>query len=240
MELSGIELDGANFPHHLGIIMDGNGRWAEARGVSRSRGHRAGMIALREILKEIERTPIKIVSVFSFSKENWKRSQDELKGLFNLLRQFFRSDFNDLCRRGVKVVHSGDYSGLEPDIIKILDGMQEKTAANTGKILNLALNYSGRHELVRAAAKAVAAGVAPDLLDEAAFAGYLDHPELGDIDLLIRTSGEMRISNFALWQLAYAELYFTEIYWPDFTAHHLAEAVASFQQRERRFGGRNG
>lgn len=239
MQLSGLELDEQNFPRHVGIIMDGNGRWAEERNISRNRGHRAGMVALRELLKVIDDTPIEIVSVFSFSKENWKRSQEELKGLFNLLRQFFRSDFNDLCKRQVKVVHSGDYHGLESDIIDIITEMQTKTASNTGKILNFALNYSGRNELVRAAARLLKEGVAAEQVDESLFAGCLDNPELGDIDLLIRTSGEMRISNFSLWQLAYAELYFTDVYWPDFTGRHLAEAVYSFQQRERRFGGRN-
>jgi len=238
MQLAGIQLSDNNFPDHLGVIMDGNGRWAEIRGKSHNRGHRAGTQTLRKILEIIERTPIKTVSLFVFSKENWKRSKEELRGLFNLLRQFYRSDYPTLRKRGVKIIHSGDFESLEDDVVEIMRTMVSETADNPGKVLNLCLNYSGRDELTRAVRRIVAEGIAEEDITEAVIFNHLDNPENGCIDLLIRTSGELRISNFSLWQCAYTELYFTDVYWPDFTEEHLAEAILSYQTRERRFGGR--
>lgn len=238
MLLGGIELEEGGFPVHLGIIMDGNGRWAEARGLSRNRGHKAGMQTLKHILEVIEETPVKVVSLYVFSKENWKRSPDELKGLFNLLRQFYRSEYATLRKRGVKILHSGDFDGLEEDVVGILRRMVAETGDNPGKVLNLCLNYSGRDELTRAMRRIAAAGVPPEAIDESLIFDSLDHPEIGCVDLLIRTSGELRISNFSLWQCAYSEFYFTDVFWPDFDVQELARAVLSYQNRERRFGGR--
>lgn len=238
MQIAGYELAEDCFPRHLGIIMDGNGRWAKQRGVSRNHGHRAGMQTLKKILEVIDKTPTSIVTLYCFSKENWKRSKEELDGLWNLLRQFYRSEFPTLKKRGVRIVHSGDTRDLAADIIQIIDKMVGETRENPGKVLNLALNYSGRDEMTRAVARLISSGVSADQVTEEMLAANLDHPELGDMDLLIRTSGELRVSNFSLWQLAYTEFYFTEVYWPDFKERHLAEAIHAYQQRERRFGGR--
>ena len=236
MNIAGIDLAEDRFPGHIGIIMDGNGRWAKARGLSRNRGHRAGMQALKGLLELIERTPVKTLTLFCFSKENWKRSQEELDGLFQLLRQFYKSEYPTLKKRKVRILHSGSAEGLPADIVVIFERMTSETALNNGKIINLAMNYGGRDELVRACRRIVAAGAAAESVTEDSFQAVLDHPEIGDIDLVIRTSGELRISNFCLWQSAYAELYFTEAYWPDFSERHFAEAVGEYQKRERRFG----
>ncbi|HPH01424.1 MAG TPA: polyprenyl diphosphate synthase [Spirochaetota bacterium] len=236
MKIADIELDDERFPDHVGIIMDGNGRWAKARGYSRNRGHRAGMQALKKFLTLVQKTPVKAVTLFCFSRENWKRSQEELDGLFHLLRQFYKSEFPTLKKRRVRVLHSGDTGGLPEDIIQIFRVMAEETASNQGKILNLAMNYSGRDEIVRACRRLMERGYSPEILDEGNFREGLDHPWLSDVDLVIRTSGELRISNFCLWQSAYAELWFTERFWPDFADRDFAEAVQAFQKRERRFG----
>jgi len=236
MKIADIELDDERFPDHVGIIMDGNGRWAKARGYSRNRGHRAGMQALKKFLTLVQKTPVKAVTLFCFSRENWKRSQEELEGLFHLLRQFYKSEFPTLKKRRVRVLHSGDTGGLPEDIIQIFRVMAEETASNQGKILNLAMNYSGRDEIVRACRRLMERGYSPEILDEGNFREGLDHPWLSDVDLVIRTSGELRISNFCLWQSAYAELWFTERFWPDFADRDFAEAVQAFQKRERRFG----
>jgi len=238
MVLAGIELDDNKFPMHLGLIMDGNSRWAKKRSLLKLQGHRAGAKALKRILESIEKTPIKTVTIYAFSKDNWKRSKSELDGLFTILRQFYKSDYPKLKKRQVKILHSGDTSGLEADIIDILEKMTRETKDNKGKVLNLALNYSGRNEIVRVMQELIGQGIPPDEITEELISARLDNPETGDVDLLIRTSGELRISNFCLWQLAYSELYFTETLWPDFTEKDLAEALYSFQVRERRFGGR--
>jgi len=184
----------------------------------------------------VQKTPVKAVTLFCFSRENWKRSQEELDGLFHLLRQFYKSEFPTLKKRRVRVLHSGDTGGLPEDIIQIFRVMAEETASNQGKILNLAMNYSGRDEIVRACRRLMERGYSPEILDEGNFREGLDHPWLSDVDLVIRTSGELRISNFCLWQSAYAELWFTERFWPDFADRDFAEAVQAFQKRERRFG----
>lgn len=236
MKIAEFDLEDERFPAHVGIIMDGNGRWATSRGYSRNRGHRAGMQALRRFLTLVQKTPVKVVTLFCFSCENWKRSQDELDGLFHLLRQFFKSEFQTLKKRKVRILHSGNTDGLPADIVAIFRRMTEETLANEGKILNLAMNYSGRDEIVRACKRLLAAKKTPASLDEEVFREGLDHPWLPDIDLVIRTSGELRLSNFCLWQAAYAELWFTDRLWPDFSEREFAEAVDAFQRRERRFG----
>ena len=236
MNIAGIDLADNNFPKHIGIIMDGNGRWAAERGISRQRGHHAGMQALKDFLNLLDKTPVQTATLFCFSKENWKRSREELDGLFQLIRQFYRSEFPTLKKRKVRVLHSGDYEGLPEDVSSIFETMQKETRENTGKVLNLAMNYSGRDEMVRAARRLLADTLSPEQITEERFASLLDHPGIGDIDLVIRTSGEQRLSNFCLWQLAYAELYFTNVYWPDFTEKDFAEAILAYQGRERRFG----
>jgi len=238
MKLSISDLEDNQFPRHLGIILDGNRRWAKRSGLSKFRGHRAGMSKLKEVLKMIEKTPIEIVSVFVFSKENWGRTQSELDGLFKLLRKFFNKEFLDLKRRDIRIYHSGDMTNLDEDIRKIIFTMVEETADNKGKKLNIAFNYSGRSEIQRALQKIVKSGVKSDDVNESLIAANMDNPSLGDIDLLIRTSGESRISNFFLWQMAYTELHFSDVYWPDFSQEELDKALLDYAERERRFGGR--
>ncbi len=238
MKLSISDLNDNQFPKHLGIILDGNRRWAKKSGLSKFRGHRAGMSKLKDVLKMVEETPIEVVTIFVFSKENWSRSQSELDGLFKLLRKFYIKEFPALKERGIKIYHSGDMENLDDDISKILTNMVEETVDNKGKKLNIAFNYSGRSEIQRALQKIVRSGVKPDDVNEDLIVANLDNPELGDIDLLIRTSGEARISNFFLWQIAYTELFFTDVYWPDFSQERLDEALLDYAERERRFGGR--
>jgi undecaprenyl diphosphate synthase len=236
MNIAGIDLADGNLPKHIGVIMDGNGRWASSRGLSRQRGHHAGMQALKAFLNLVEKTPVQIVTLFCFSKENWKRPQEELDGLFQLIRQFYRSEFPTLKKRKVRVLHSGDCQGLPEDVALIFETMQEETCGNPGKVLNLAMNYSGRDEMVRAARRLLSSNPSPESVNEESFAALLDHPGIGDIDLVIRTSGELRLSNFCLWQAAYAEMYFTDAYWPAFSERDFAEAILAYQGRERRFG----
>ena len=239
MQIAGIELDDNKFPAHIGLIMDGNSRWAKKKRYPKIRGHRAGLRALKKILKLIETTPSRIITIYAFSKENWKRTAKELDGLFSLLRQFYKTEYPDLKKRQVKILHSGDTKGLEKDIIQIIKTMVRETKNNKGKVLNLALNYSGRDELTRVVKKIIKKNIPGKNITENLLLENLDNPGLGEIDLLIRTSGELRISNFCLWQLAYSELYFTDTLWPDFTDKDFALALLSFQKRNRRFGGRD-
>lgn len=238
MKLSISDLEENQFPQHLGLILDGNRRWAKKSGLSKFRGHRAGMSKLKEVLKMVEKTPIETVTVFVFSKENWSRSKNELDGLFRLLKKFYVKEYPDLKKRGVKIYHSGDMANLDSEIGEILTKMVAETANNTGKKLNIAFNYSGRSEIQRALQKIISSGVKSEEVDEDLIGANMDNPDLGDIDLLIRTSGESRISNFFLWQIAYTELYFSDVYWPDFSQEKLDEALLDYAERERRFGGR--
>jgi undecaprenyl diphosphate synthase len=230
-----------SIPRHVAIIMDGNGRWAAARGLPRGEGHRRGVEALRRTVRAAGDLGIGILTIFSFSAENWSRPPSEIRELMGLLRRFIRNDLADLHRKGVHVRVIGDRNDLAPDIKNLLEEAEELTKNNDKLTLVVAFNYGARQEIARAArrlAAEVAAGRIP-LADVTAekLATYLDAPDLPDPDLIIRTSGEQRLSNFLLWQAAYSELVFVPVYWPDFDRAALEQAIIEYRGRERRFGG---
>ena len=231
------EVDFARIPAHVAVIMDGNGRWAADRHLPRVEGHRAGIESVRDSVELSARLGIEVLTLYAFSVENWKRPPAEVAVLMGLLKRYLKLELATLLANNVRFRVIGSQAELAPDVRAELDVAQDKTAANTGMLFNIALNYSGRAEIVAAARRALRAGVAPDELDEARFAGLLYTAGQPDPDLLIRTSGEMRVSNFLLWQIAYAEIWVSETYWPDFRARHLLEAVLAYQKRDRRYGG---
>lgn len=235
------QIDPARLPRHVAIIMDGNGRWARQHGFKdRIQGHRAGVKAVRQVVTACGELGIRVLTLYSFSKENWNRSKREIAALMGLLRHYLRSELPELQKKNVRLVASGSLDDLPSATRRILDEVIAQTARNTGLILNLALSYGSRTEIVDATKKILRDFQAGRLTDHdltpERFATYLYHPELGDPDLLIRTSGEMRISNFLLWQIAYTEIYVTKTLWPDFDKADLMEALIAYQQRERRFG----
>jgi len=228
-------------PRHVAIIMDGNGRWAAARGLPRAEGHRRGVEALRRTIRAAGEIGIQVFTIFSFSAENWSRPATEIRELMGLLRRFIRNDLAELHRSNVRVRIIGEREGLDPDIGRLLVEAEELTRANSGLTLVVAFNYGARQEIARAArriAEQVERGAlhAADVTIETV-GRFLDAPDLPDPDLVIRTSGEQRLSNFLLWQSAYSELVFVPIYWPDFDRAALEAAIREYQQRERRFGG---
>jgi undecaprenyl diphosphate synthase len=229
-----------NLPRHVAVIMDGNGRWAERRGQPRILGHRAGMKSVRAVIEAAGDLGIEALTLYAFSKENWKRPAPEVQALMGLLRRYMRSEREELIARGARIEAIGDLDQLEGTAREELDRLIEATAHCDRLRVTLALSYGGRAEIVAAArriARAAAAGeLDPEALDEAAFARFLYNPDLPDPDLLVRTSGEMRISNFLLWQIAYAELHVTETLWPDFDRAAFFQAIEEYQSRERRFG----
>jgi undecaprenyl diphosphate synthase len=226
---------------HIAIIMDGNGRWAAERGLPRSEGHRKGVESVRRIVEAAPKFGITHLTLFSFSSENWSRPRQEINDLFGLLRRFIRRDLADLHKNGVKIRVIGARDGLEGDLLRLIDDAIELTKDNTALNLTIAFNYGARDEIARAArriAEDVAKGIlAPADVTPDRFGGYLDTAGLPDPDLLIRTSGELRLSNFLLWQLAYSEFLFVDVYWPDFSEEALEGAMAEYQRRSRRFGG---
>jgi len=228
-------------PRHVAIIMDGNGRWAAARGLPRAEGHRRGVEALRRTVRAAGEIGIKIVTIFSFSAENWSRPASEIGELMGLLRRFVRNDLAELHQNNVKVRVIGERMGLDPDIGRLLVEAEELTKGNDGLTLVVAFNYGARQEIVRAARKIAEAAtqgrLSVDDIDMDRFIRFLDAPDIPDPDLIIRTSGEQRLSNFLLWQAAYSELVFVPTYWPDFDRPTLESAIREYQQRERRFGG---
>ncbi|MDR2460053.1 MAG: isoprenyl transferase [Deltaproteobacteria bacterium] len=227
-------------PQHIAIIMDGNGRWAEAKGLNRTEGHKAGAKPVRDILKACHKLKVKYLTLYTFSTENWFRPQDEIKSLFSLLIQYLDSETAELMRQGVRLMAIGDLERLPPESLSALKETMKETSSNSSITLSLALSYGSRAEIVYAAKKLmekVAKGVLdPSSLSQELFASHLWSSPLPDVDLLIRTGGDKRISNFLLWQLAYAELYFTDILWPDFGPRDLEIAINDFQSRKRRFG----
>jgi undecaprenyl diphosphate synthase len=227
-------------PSHLAIIMDGNGRWAKARMLPRIMGHRKGVETVRLIVEECSQIGIRFLTLFAFSAENWSRPKTEVRSLMTLLKKYIRMEVPRMMRSNIRFNVIGNRADLPADVAGALDDAMAVTAANSGMTLTLALSYGARQEILQAARR-VAADLAngtlvPEELTENSFANYLYTPSLPDPDLLIRTSGEMRISNFLLWQLAYAELYFTDINWPDFGRDELHKALADYRSRERRFG----
>jgi len=227
-------------PQHVAIIMDGNGRWAKARGLPRAAGHERGVEALRRTVEAAPELGIRYLTVFSFSTENWRRPAAEVSALFGLLKAYVQRDLGRLKREGVRIRVIGRRQGLPTDIAELVDKAERETAENSDFYLNIAFNYGGREEILRAAQKLTAAIQNGELeakeIDETAFAKFLDTDGIPDPDLLIRTSGEYRLSNFLLWQAAYAELIFTDVLWPDFDKSSLEQAIADFRNRERRFG----
>ena len=235
------QLDMERIPEHIGIIMDGNGRWAKAKGYPRTVGHKAGVETIRRILKEAQRLGVKYITLYAFSTENWKRPKEEVGALMKLLVQYFRSELNELHENGVVVNTIGDISKLPKECIKEIEIAKEKTKNNTGIVMNLALNYGGRDEIVRAVKSlvkdAVEGKILPEEIDEKSIERYLYTAKMPDPDMIIRPSGEQRLSNFLLWQCAYSEFWYSDINWPDFTEQDLRKAIFDFQNRDRRFGG---
>jgi undecaprenyl diphosphate synthase len=224
-------------PAHVAVIMDGNGRWAAQRHLPRVEGHRAGIESVRAVVEGSARLGIEVLTLYAFSVENWKRPAAEVSTLMLLLKRYLRSELNTLLRNDIRFRVVGRIEDLAPDIQRELHDAEEKTARNRGMLFNIALNYGGRAEIVEAAKKIAAAKVPPEDIDEHTFSTYLYTAGQPDPDLLIRTSGEMRVSNFLLWQIAYAEIWVTDTLWPDFRLRHLLDAILAYQKRERRYGG---
>lgn len=225
--------EGAEGARHVAIIMDGNGRWAKARHLPRAIGHQRGVESVRKLVRSLKDTDIACLTLYAFSTENWRRPEEEVGDLMNLMRKFVKSDLPEFLANDVKLHILGDWRGLAPDIVEMLEDALERTSGGS-RTLAVALNYGSQSEIARAATRASKAGdITPETI-----AAHLDTAALPPLDLLIRTSGEVRLSNFLLWQCAYAEMMFVDTLWPDFTPDHLQRALAEFANRERRYGGR--
>jgi undecaprenyl diphosphate synthase len=231
------QIDFARLPAHVAIIMDGNGRWAAQRHLPRVEGHRAGIESVRETVETSARLGLGVLTLYAFSVENWKRPASEIDTLMLLLKRYLRAELNTLLTNDIRFRVIGRMEELAPDIQDELHTAIDRTAGQRGMLFNVALNYGGRAEIVDAARRAIERGMRPEELDEERFASLLYTAGQPDPDLLIRTSGEMRVSNYLLWQIAYAEIYVTETLWPDFRRRHLLEAMLAYQKRERRYGG---
>ena len=234
--------EGGSAPRHVAIIMDGNGRWAKKRGLPRVAGHRAGAEAVRRTLRAAVKNGVEALTLYAFSSENWRRTEEEVSDLKGLLSYYLERELDSLAKEGVKLRLIGDYKAFGPDLSKRLESAMERLQSNSRLTLVVALNYGSRAEIAAAArklaTKAVAGEIEPASIDEEALASQLQTHGLPELDLLIRTSGEVRLSNFLLWQAAYAELVFTPTLWPDFDDAELVKAIEQFAARERRFGGR--
>jgi undecaprenyl diphosphate synthase len=224
-------------PAHIAIIMDGNGRWAAQRHLPRVEGHRAGIDSVRDVVETSARLGIGVLTLYAFSMENWKRPRTEVNTLMTLLKRYLRLELGTLLKNNIRFRVIGRADELPPDVRSELETGMHRTEGNSGMLFNIALNYGGRAEIVDAARRAIAAGIPADDLDERRFGELLYTAGQPDPDLLIRTSGEMRVSNFLLWQIAYSEIWVTETLWPDFRRRHLLEAVVAYQKRDRRYGG---
>ena len=235
------ELRPDRMPRHIAIIMDGNGRWAHARNLPRVEGHRAGAKAVRITLETAARLEIEVITLYAFSTENWKRPKLEVRALWSLLKEFIDSQLETFKKNNLRFGTIGDLERLDPSVRQYLNMAGRATRNCTGTLVQIALNYSGRHELGRVFKEAVTDAadgrLKPEAVDEGWINRHLDTAGTPDPDLLIRTSGEQRISNFLLWQIAYSEIYFTDVLWPDFGIHEFLEAIRAYQQRDRRFGG---
>ncbi|MCJ2185206.1 polyprenyl diphosphate synthase [Novosphingobium beihaiensis] len=219
---------------HVAIIMDGNGRWAKKRHLPRALGHQRGVEAVRRVVRGARELGLEALTLYAFSTENWRRPEEEVSDLMSLMKRFIVSDLDEFAEAGVRLKIIGDYRAFKSDVVELVEKAMARTAGNTGTTLAVALNYGSQDEIARAAAKAAAKGpVTPETIS-----AELDTADLPPLDLLIRTSGEVRLSNFLLWQAAYAEMLFTDVLWPDFTAGHLKDALETFVSRERRYGGR--
>jgi undecaprenyl diphosphate synthase len=235
------ELDrSGKIPEHVAVIMDGNGRWANMRSLPRVAGHRAGMKAVKDVVKAADEIGVRYMTMYAFSTENWKRPRDEVDFLMKLPQEFLSTELDELIERGVKIRMLGSKDRLPSHTLNALLQAEEKTRENTGLQLNFALNYGGRDEIVKAfselAARVKSGELDPTEINEADISRYLYTSDIPDPDLLIRTSGEIRLSNFMLWQLAYTEMWFTDVLWPDFNREHFYQAIAEYQGRARRYG----
>ena len=232
---------GASVPRHIAIIMDGNGRWAKARGLPRVAGHRQGAEAARKVLRAAGEAGVECLTLYAFSSENWRRPEDEVNDLMGLLRLYIGRELDALHKEGIRLRIIGNHRAFSPDTARMVDEAVARTAGNSRMTLAVALNYGSRGELVdvarRIAVQAASGALAPEEVDEALIDNSLDTADLPPLDLLIRTSGEYRLSNFLLWQAAYAELLFVDTFWPDFDGDSLRAALAQFALRERRYGG---
>lgn len=231
------QIDFDRLPAHIAIIMDGNGRWAAQRQMARVEGHRAGIHAVRDVVETSARLGIQVLTLYAFSVENWKRPESEINTLMGLLKRYVRSELDTLLTNDICFKVIGRKEDLPTDVQRELLTAETRTEQNGGMKFNIALNYGGRREIVDAARRAIVEGVPVDELDESRFASLLYTGGQPDPDLLIRTSGELRVSNFLLWQIAYAEIWVTETLWPDFRRSHLLDAILDYQKRERRYGG---
>lgn len=231
-----LDLTGLRVPVHVAIIMDGNGRWAKKRGLPRQAGHRAGVENLRRVIDACVEFGIKILTIYAFSTENWGRPESEVRGLMRIFRRVLDQELEELNAQGVCLHHLGDLEGIDPDLQEKVRYALELTKDNVRLILNVAFNYGGRAEILHATQQMLADGVSPADLTEDLFSSYLFTRGLPDPDLVIRTSGELRVSNFLIWQAAYAEFLAAPEYWPDFGREELYEAIVAYSQRERRFG----
>jgi undecaprenyl diphosphate synthase len=230
------KIDFERLPRHVAVIMDGNGRWAASRHLPRVEGHRAGIDAVRDTVETSARLGLSVLTLYAFSVENWKRPVPEVTALMGLLRHYLRAELNSLLRNNIRFHVIGQLDRLSREVREELEAAAARTASNTGMIFNIALSYGGRAEIVDAAREAMRRGIPPERLDEDTFGALLYTAGQPDPDLLIRTSGEMRVSNFLLWQIAYAEIWVTDTLWPDFRAQHLLEAITEYQKRDRRYG----
>jgi undecaprenyl diphosphate synthase len=226
-----------SLPRHIAIIMDGNGRWATQRGLSRLEGHRAGFKAIHDIVSYLGELKVEYATFYAFSTENWSRPKEEVKGIFRILAESIKREAADLHQNKVRIRWLGREDGLSPKLVKDIQDAVKLTEANTGTTLCLALNYGGRQEIVDAARRIAKDKIPADKIDEVLFESYLYTAGMPDVDLLIRTAAEQRISNFLLWQAAYAEFYFTPVLWPDFSRAEMDKALAAYRGRQRRFGG---
>jgi undecaprenyl diphosphate synthase len=231
------QVDFERLPAHVAIIMDGNGRWAAQRHLPRVEGHRAGIDSVRDVVETSARLGIGVLTLYAFSVENWKRPQREVSTLMMLLKRYIRLELGMLLQNNIRFRVIGRSDALAPDVRQELEFGTRKTEHSTGMLFNIALNYGGRTEIIDAARRAIAAGLRPEELDESRFSSFLYTAGQPDPDLLIRTSGEMRVSNFLLWQIAYAEIWVTDTLWPDFRRRDLLNAVIDYQKRDRRYGG---
>ena len=225
------------FPNHIAIIVDGNGRWAEQRGLPRFEGHLVGLESVRSTIRCLNQYQIKYVTLYGFSAENWNRPQDEVMSLFHLLEEIVDKEALELHKQGIKIRHLGRLEELPQGLQQAINRAIELTKSNTGMTLSLAFNYGGRTEILDAVRAIIAEGISPQSIDEKLFNNYLYTAGLPDVDLIIRTGGELRISNFLIWQATYSEYYFTDVLWPDFDEKEIEKALLSYSQRQRRFGG---
>ena len=236
-ELLARQVDFDRLPTHVAVIMDGNGRWAAERHLPRVEGHRAGIDAVRDVVETSARLGFDVLTLYAFSVENWKRPAAEVSVLMELLKRYLRVELRTLLSNDIRLRVLGQYGELPPDVQRELEAAQARTDGNHGMEFNIALNYGGRAEIVEATRRAIDAGLQSSERDERQFSQWRYTAGQPDPDLLIRTSGEMRVSNFLLWQIAYSEIWVTETLWPDFRARHLLEAVLEYQKRDRRYGG---